>query len=79
MRSVNLNYLKAIKLSLVQASSLKKIGEFKGKQALFARQTPEILESLKKVAQIESTESSNRIEGVTAPRERVEALVQHFV
>ena len=75
MRSVNLNFLKSITLSLVQASSLKAIGEFKGKQALFARQTPEILESLRKTAQIESAESSNRIEGVTAPRDRVEALV----
>lgn len=75
MRSVNLNYLKSITLSLTQASSLKAIGEFKGKQALFARQTPEILESLKNVAQIESAESSNRIEGVTAPRARVEALI----
>jgi len=75
MRSVNLNYLKAIKLSVSQASSLKAIGEFKGKQALFARQTPEILESLRHVAQIESAESSNRIEGVTAPRARVEALM----
>ena len=45
MRSVNLNYLQTMRLSPIQASSLKAIGEFKGKQALFARQTPEILES----------------------------------
>lgn len=76
MRSLNLKYLEAIRLTAMQASSLKAIGEFKGKQALFARQTPELLESLKRVAQIESTESSNRIEGVTAPRARVEALVE---
>lgn len=76
MRSLNLKYLESIRLSPVQASSLKALGEFKGKQALFARQTPEILESLKRVAQIESTESSNRIEGVTAPRARVEAIVE---
>ena len=76
MRSLNLKYLESIRLSPVQASSLKAIGEFRGKQALFARQTPEILESLRKVAQIESTESSNRIEGVIAPRARVEALVE---
>lgn len=75
MRSLNLNLLQSLRLSTSQASSLKAIGEFKGKQALFARQTPEILESLRRVAQIESTESSNRIEGVTAPRARVEALV----
>jgi Fic family protein len=59
----------------MQASALKKIGEFQGMQALFARQTPEILESLRRVARIESSESSNRIEGVTAPPDRLRALV----
>lgn len=59
----------------MQGSTLKKIGEFQGKQALFARQTPEVLESLKRVAQIESSESSNRIEGVTASPGRVKAMV----
>jgi Fic family protein len=72
---LNLNYLKNITLTTIQGSTLKKIGEYQGKQALFARQTPEILESLKQVAQIESSESSNRIEGVTASPGRVKALV----
>lgn len=76
MRSLNLRFLEAIRLKPSQASALKKIGEFQGKQALFARQTPEILESLRRVARVESTESSNRIEGVTAPRARVEAIVR---
>lgn len=75
MRSLNLNYLKRITLSTTQATTLKRLGEFKGKQALFARQTPEILQSLKRQAQVESSESSNRIEGVVAPHHRVEALV----
>jgi Fic family protein len=76
MRSLNLRYLEALRLSPLQASALKHIGEFQGKQALFARQTPEILESMRKVARVESAESSNRIEGVTAPRARVEAIVR---
>jgi Fic family protein len=42
---------------------------------LFRRQTPEVLEQLRESAVVESTESSNRIEGVTAPHERIEALV----
>jgi len=62
-------------LSQSQASSMKKIGEYQGKQALFARQTPEILQSLRDLAKVESTESSNRIEGVFAPHKRVEAIV----
>jgi len=75
MRSLNLKFLNSIRLSPQEASSIKKIGEYQGKQALFARQTPELLASLKQIARIESSESSNRIEGVTAPRDRVKALV----
>jgi Fic family protein len=75
MRSLNLNYLESIRLSPSQATTLKKIGEYKGKQALFARQTPEILQTLRQLAKVESSESSNRIEGVVAPHHRVKALV----
>ena len=75
MRSLNINYLKILNFSAEQASVLKKIGEYRGKQELFNRQTPEILESLQQVAIIESSESSNRLEGVTAPHDRIEALV----
>jgi Fic family protein len=75
VRSLNLNYLESIRLAPSQASTLKKIGEYQGKQALFARQTPEILQSLRQLAQVESSESSNRIEGVVAPHHRVKALV----
>lgn len=39
------------------------------------QQTPEVLESLRKTSIIESNESSNRIEGITAPHYRIEALV----
>ena len=54
---------------------MKAVGEYRGKQELFRRQTPEVLASLKELAIIESSESSNRLEGITAPRERVRALV----
>jgi Fic family protein len=67
--------LESIRLSPSQATTLKKIGEYKGKQALFARQTPEILQTLRQLAKVESSESSNRIEGVVAPHHRVKALV----
>ena len=70
-------YLQQLTFSGEDASTLQKIGEYKGKQALFTQQTPEILESLRQVAIVESSESSNRLEGITAPRERVEALVRN--
>jgi len=75
MHSLDIKYLKKLNFSAEQASTLKKIGEYRGKQALFSRQTPEILNTLQQVAIIESSESSNRLEGVTAPYERIEALV----
>jgi Fic family protein len=54
---------------------MRAVGEYRGKQELFRRQTPEVLASLRELAIIESSESSNRLEGITAPRERVRALV----
>lgn len=75
MHSLTTNYLNSLKFSAEDASTLTKIGEYRGKQDLFKRQTPEILESLKEAAIIESSESSNRLEGITAPHNRIEALV----
>ncbi len=46
-----------------------------GKEALFKQQSSQALETLRQVAIIQSTESSTRIEGITAPQERIKALV----
>lgn len=75
MHSLDINYLEALNFSPQQASSIQKIGEYRGKQELFSRQTPEVLESLQQIAMIESSESSNRLEGIIAPHDRIEALV----
>ncbi|MBI5210131.1 MAG: Fic family protein [Elusimicrobia bacterium] len=76
MKSLDIPYLRRLSFSAEQAASLKRIGECKGRQDLFVRQTPEVLETLKQVAVIESSESSNRLEGIVAPHDRVEALVK---
>lgn len=39
--------------------------ESKGRQDLYEKQSPEVLRTLRELAIVESTESSNRIEGVT--------------
>lgn len=75
MHSLTLDYLSRITLTLEQGSMLSKIGEFKGKQELFAQQQPEVLNVLQKTAVVESSECSNRLEGITAPHKRIEALV----
>jgi len=75
MKSLNPTYLKGLKFTEAQISTLKMIGEYKGKQALFFHQTPEVLNSLKQLAIIESSESSNRLEGITAPHKRIEGII----
>jgi Fic family protein len=75
MHSLSLGYIDALRLNAADGSSLKAIGESRGRQALYRKQTPELLATLREAAIIESAESSNRIEGVTAPHERIEALV----
>lgn len=55
-------------------SYLSKIHEYKGRQELFLRQRPVELERLIKVAIIQSTEASNRIEGIVTTQSRLEQL-----
>jgi Fic family protein len=57
--------------------TIRILGEYRGKEALFMQQTPQVLESLRQVAIIQSTESSNRIEGIQAPADRIKKLVEH--
>jgi Fic family protein len=61
----------------MQTSVVRALGEHQGRQELFVRQTPEVLTTLRNAAVIESSESSNRLEGVTAPRGRIDLLVLH--
>jgi len=49
--------------------------EAKGKQDLWLRQKPEVLRALREQAIIQSVESSNRIEGVTIPPDRLRPVV----
>ncbi len=75
MPSLHAEYLKTVRFGAQQVAVLRQLGEARGRQQLFLRQAPEQLESLRQSAIIESTESSNRIEGVTAARGRVADLV----
>jgi Fic family protein len=77
MNSISPKYLSRLVFTADQVSALRSLGECRGRQSLFERQRPEVLEELRAVATIESTDSSNRLEGITAPRPRVRALVLH--
>ncbi|RME22430.1 MAG: Fic family protein [Deltaproteobacteria bacterium] len=75
MPSFHPDFLARLSFTTDQVAALSALGEARGRQELFVHQQPERLESLRQVAVVESTESSNRIEGITAPRHRIEALL----
>ena len=54
---------------------LADLGEARGKQDLFTKQSPQKLKVLREHALIESAVSSNRIEGVTVDQSRVKTIV----
>jgi Fic family protein len=75
MHSLSTEYLDGLSFDKAHIATLRAIGELKGKQELFSQQSPEALDNLKCLAAIESTISSNRIEGVVAETGRVEAIM----
>lgn len=75
MRSFEHEYLLEQPISQSMLMAVRAIGEHRGRQGLYLEQSPELLETLKRVAMIQSVESSNRIEGVTVAADRLEAIV----
>jgi Fic family protein len=59
--------------------SIRLLGEYKGKEEILKQQSPQVLETLRHAAVIQSTESSNRIEGVVASHDRIVKIVQKKV
>src|ERR1044072_9225689 len=59
--------------------TIRLLGEYKGKEDIFKQQSPQLLETLRHAAVIQSTESSNRIEGVVASHDRIVKIVQKKV
>ncbi len=56
---------------------LSEIHEYKGKHLSFINSEPDILKSLLKVAKIQSTEASNRIEGIQTSDLRLKKIVEN--
>ncbi|MBN1384756.1 MAG: Fic family protein [Elusimicrobia bacterium] len=76
MKSLESDYLKKLKFDPEILKTISTLGEYKGKEELYSRQSPDVLEKLLESAVIESTEASNKIEGITAPRKRIENIVK---
>jgi Fic family protein len=56
-------------------SLIAQIHEHKGKQSLYLKQKPQTLEQLIEIAKIQSTESSNKIEGIITTSTRIKQLM----
>lgn len=75
MHSLTPDYLAHLRFNAQQLATLRTLGEYRGKQQLFVAQSPEVLSDLRQVAVVESTESSNRLEGVVVAAHRLKSLV----
>ena len=75
MRTFHPDYLRSLTLPGSIGWLIGACMEAKGKQDLWLIQKPEVLEALREMAIIQSTESSNRIEGVTVDPDRLRPVV----
>ena len=75
MKSFEKKYLDTIVFPPNLISQLTALAEYKGKEELYKKQSPQSLKALIDMAIVESAESSNRIENIDVAFERVKALI----
>jgi hypothetical protein len=77
MFSLDEEYLLRQSVPLTMMSdTMRTLGQYQGKQELLQRQCPELIKTLKEIAIIQSSESSNRIEGINVEPKRLEELLK---
>ena len=76
MREFNYDLLKHLQWDSEILGLVAQIHEYKGKQELYLKQKPTILDRLVEIAKIQSTEASNKIEGIVTTSVRVQQLCQ---
>lgn len=75
MRKFNYTALKNMKWDSEMVGYVSIIHEMKGKQVLYLKQKPETLDKLVEIAKVQSTESSNEIEGIRTTNTRLKQLI----
>ena len=75
MRDFDYSKLQNCTIDTEMLGYIAKIHEFKGKQELYVHQKKEKLEKLVEIAKIQSTESSNKIEGIVTTESRIKKLI----
>ena len=76
MRDFNYSKIKEQKWDSEVLSLIAAIYKYAGKQELYLKQRPDELEKLVEIAKIQSTESSNAIEGIVTTNTRIKNLVE---
>lgn len=76
MRIYNYSALKKLMLPMETVNLISRINEYKGKQELYKKQAPQILNTLKDVAIVQSTKASNAIEGIIITDKRLKGLME---
>jgi len=66
-------------VDITVANLMAALGRYQGRQELFEHQSPQVLETLRQIAIVESTEASNRIEGIVVSPARLRALMAEAV
>lgn len=79
MRAFDYSKLNKLKYDSDTIKYIAKINESKGRQELFLRQKPIQLERLINIAKVQSTESSNSIEGIRTTTTRIKQLLGNKV
>ena len=79
MRYFNYSKIKDIKWDTEILSLVASIYRYKGKQELYLKQRPNELEKLVDIAKIQSTESSNEIEGIVTTSVRLKQLLEEKI
>jgi Fic family protein len=75
MKSFTDDALPSLPLTHEIMGSVAQLHEYRGREQLYSQQARQALDTLQEVAVIRSTESSNRIEGVEAPSDRIKKLI----
>lgn len=76
MREFNYSKLLSLNIPAKMYDLISKIYEYKGKQELYVSNFPDVLEKMVEVAKIQSTKSSNAIEGISTNDSRLEELMK---
>ena len=74
MKSLDMDFLREQTVPIEMSGILQSLGEYKGRQELHIKQTPQVIQNLRESAMLRSAESSCRIEGVEIAPARLKIL-----